>query len=340
MQSLNRRLTKVSLGIAISFWLLRSVALPAVENIGLPEQFAAEAIFSLRSVVVTNQIFRDHGQLRIQPLQPNGTNLPDTCLIFDWNVDQMIAVLHSLKQYNRLPIPNTFPKSLEPYLVFAPRTVQVLVGHERLGDVDWNKYLVSNTFMMAYLYTQTAPKPVMELRDTNGIIYCSVKNITVGQQSPDLFRVPENYQPVELMGGGSGGISSEPMLFDFGLPDEFYVEEVSTVQGKELRKMIWCKGGQMRWDLVFGEKKGRSIIDFGKGIQMIVDDLKQRVLVMPLNLCAGPVGSWEANLLWDGKVVIEDRGTEMVNGRKLIKRRLSNTKGSAIYYASVTCPHS
>ena len=71
------------------------------------------------------------------------------------------------------------------------------------------------------------------------------------------------------------------------------------VQGQELRKKIWCKGGQMRWDLVFGEKKGWGISDFDKGIQMIVDDPKQRVLVMPLNLCSGPAGSWEPNLLWD-----------------------------------------
>ena len=61
-----------------------------------------------------------------------------------------------------------------------------------MGDADWNKYFVSNAFMTAYLYTQTTPNPVMELRGTNGALYCSWRNIIVEPQPPDLFRIPEN----------------------------------------------------------------------------------------------------------------------------------------------------
>jgi len=348
MKTANQYFNKNSIGyfaLCVMHWVSCSVTSSAVEIEGLPEQFSAEVSFAIKKTMVTNQVFRDHGEFRMQAISKT-TNVVDNCMIGDWDSGQIMTVYPILKQYMRtlIPDPSGFSTLQESWLlwpIYAPRTVQLKMGQEHKDNMDWDRYMMSNAFMTAYLYTRTTPQPVMELHSTNGILLCSWTNIVVGPQPPELFSMPEDYKPSRLP-------QVKPMdlgrrLAALKLPDEFYVEEVltvqvkevSTIQSRKLRQKIWCKGDQMRREAIFGEKRGWGIYDFGKGIQMIVDDARQRIIVTPLNLCAGPVGQWEANLLWDGTAIIEEQGMETVNGKQLIKRRLSNAKGSAIYYATV-----
>lgn len=350
MKIASHHFNKNSIGhfaLCVMLWVSCFAASSAVEAEGLPDQFSAEVAFGMGKTMATNQVFRDHGKIRMQAISKSANGV-DYYIIIDWDSEQMTRVWPIIKQYMRIPlaVPAGFTEPREPWLLYAPRTVQLKMGQEHKDNMDWDRYMMSNTFMTAYLMRATS-QSVMELRGTNGILLCSWTNMVVGPQPPELFRMPENYKHSTLLSRAQeqaskgDGIPWEAgalgrRLAALKLPDEFYVEEVSTVQGRKLRQKIWCKGDQMRRDVILGEEKwGWGIFDFSKGIRMMVDDARQRIMVIPLILCAGPVGSWEANLLWDGTAVIEEQGVETINGKKLIKRRLSNAKGSAIYYATV-----
>jgi hypothetical protein len=314
-----------------------------VELNGLPEQFSAEVTVVQGKTIVTKQVFRDHGKLRRQSVSKTATPKGEYW-ITDWDSGYRTIVWPALKKHMQTPLadPPRFPPPQEPWLIYAPRTVQMKLGQEVTNGVTCTKYLVTNAFMAAWLYTRTVPQLGMELRSTNGILLCSWSNMVVGPQPSELFRVSEGNKNLGMMEmlRKRGELPPEKPgalqrhLAALGLPSEFYVEEAATVLGREIQQRIWCKGDQMRREVSSGEKRGRAIYDLHRGIQMLVEDAKQRVIVMPLILCSGPVGSWEANLLWDGTATIENQGEEVVNGGKLIKRRLSNKKGSAIYYAT------